>query len=132
MFHAHGSTLTPYTPWGYEIFGVGGTRASAASASGSRSKPGTHNKRATPLRRSLRQPQRTPYQAGRTSPLRLSSPGELHAVVAVVDAALRAQLFVSAHFHHLAVVHYGNEVGVADGGKPVRNHQRGAVLAQLL
>ena len=47
---------------------------------------------------------------------RFAFAGKLHAVVAIVDAVLGAQLFMRAHFHHAPVVYHGNEIGIADGG----------------
>ena len=56
--------------------------------------------------------------------------GELVLVESVVDALTRQKLFVIARFHHSAVLHNNDDVGVTDGGKTVCDDQTGAVLHQ--
>ena len=56
---------------------------------------------------------------------------ELEPVERGVAAALAQQLVVAARFDHVAVLDHEDAVGMRDRGQPVRDHQRGAALAQF-
>ena len=56
---------------------------------------------------------------------------ELHGAIACVGAAKSDQLIVRAFFDNAPFIDDGNLVGTADGGKPVRDYERGASLRQL-
>ena len=56
---------------------------------------------------------------------------DLQPVERGVAAALAQQLVVPAGFDDHAVLHHQDAVGVGDGVQPVRDHERGAVLAQM-
>ena len=56
---------------------------------------------------------------------------QLQAIERGVAAALAQQLVVPAGFDHRAVLDHQDAVGMHDGGQPVRDHQRGAALAQF-
>ena len=57
---------------------------------------------------------------------------ELHFVQALVDAAVAHQFLVRADFGDAPAVQHHDLVGAADGGKPMRDHDHGAVLHQIL
>ena len=49
-----------------------------------------------------------------------------------VHASLRQQLRRRALLYHAAMVQYDNEIGVAYGGEPMRNQQRGTPSHEAL
>ena len=57
--------------------------------------------------------------------------GELAGVEVVIIAALFKQRFVIALFHHVALLHHEDNIGVFDGGKTVCHDKARSALHQL-
>src|SRR4051794_37088793 len=56
---------------------------------------------------------------------------QLQAMERGIASALAQQLVVAARLGHRAVLDHQNAVRMHDGGKPMRDYQRGAALAQF-